>query len=327
MKRSKPVVAIVGRPNVGKSTFFNRCIGSRAAIVDNLPGVTRDRLYREAEWAGRQFLLVDTGGLVPDSREEMTSHVRDQATLAIQEADVVVFMVDGKSGLSGADEQVAGVLRRSHKPIILAVNKVDEPHEELNKLDFYKLGIGEPFTLSAMRGSGGVGDLLDAVVESFKACPASESPPEEESDRSPFSIAIVGRPNVGKSSIVNVLCGAARSIVTATPGTTRDAIDTTIKVHGREITLIDTAGIRRKSKVDYGVEAFAVVRSLSAIERADVVVLALDVAEPISDQDQKIGAKIDEAGKAVVSFTSLAYIVFQKHIFEKRIAVGKHVCF
>jgi GTP-binding protein len=299
---AKPVVAIVGRPNVGKSTFFNRCIGARTAIVDDQPGVTRDRIYREAEWAGHSFLLIDTGGLIPNSHEEMANQVTDQAGLAIQEADVIVFMVDGKSGLSGADEEVANILRKTKKPIILAVNKIDEPHEDNNRLEFFKLGLGEPMSLSAMRGSGGVGDLLDIVIGSFKQGAVSpvEETGGEEADKTPFSVAIVGRPNVGKSSIVNVLCGSKRSIVTAIPGTTRDAVDTLIRFHGREITLIDTAGIRRKSKVDYGIEAFSVVRSIAAIDRADVVVIMLDVNETIADQDQKIAAKINEAGKAVV---------------------------
>lgn len=295
---AKPVVAIVGRPNVGKSTFFNRCIGARHSIVDDQPGVTRDRIYREAEWTGRQFLLVDTGGLMPNAREDMATQMGYQAKLAIDEADVIVFMVDGKSGLNPADKEVANILRRSKKPVLLAVNKIDEPHEDNNKLEFYELGLGEPYSLSAMRGSGGVGDLLDEVVNAFGDDQRDQT--EEPDEHGNFSLAIVGRPNVGKSSIVNTLCGTQRSIVTPIPGTTRDAVDTILKWKGKQVTLIDTAGIRRKSKVDYGVEAFSVVRSLSAIDRADVVALTLDANETIADQDQKIAAKIDEGGKAAV---------------------------
>lgn len=300
---AKSVVAIVGRPNVGKSTFFNRCVGARDAIVYDQPGVTRDRLYRECDWSGHEFLLVDTGGLMVDETEEMASQVAGQVKAAIQEADVIVFMVDGKSGLNGSDQDVANVLRRSKKPILLAVNKIDEPHEEGNLLEFYKLGLGDPLPLSAMRGTGGVGDLLDKVIEIL--------PPEtriatngdaevEEVDRKDFSIAIVGRPNVGKSSLVNALSNTLRSIVTPIPGTTRDAIDTVMKHEGKEVTLIDTAGIRRKSKVDFGVEAFSVVRSLKAIDRADVAVLMLDATDTVADQDQKIAGKIAEAGKPAV---------------------------
>lgn len=302
----KPVVAIVGRPNVGKSTFFNRCVGDKAAIVDDSPGVTRDRLYRECDWSGREFILVDTGGLVPDSKEHITSAVSEQVTEAVAEADVIVFMLDGKSGVAGHDKDVANMLRKSKKPIILAVNKIDEPREEINLSDFYSLGLGEPNSLSALRGSGGVGDLLDKIIGFFP--PKEEKSvelTEEDENAEPqakkdFSLAIVGKPNVGKSSIVNVLTGTQRMIVSSEPGTTRDAIDTKFKFKGHEITLIDTAGIRRKSKVDYGIEAFSVVRSLRAISRADVVALVLDVSQPISDQDQKIGGKIEEAGKPVV---------------------------
>jgi GTP-binding protein len=296
---SLPVVAIVGRPNVGKSTFFNRCIGARTAIVDDTPGVTRDRLYREAEWSGHRFLLVDTGGLLPDEKEEMMTQVGQQAKLAISEADVIIFMVDGRSGVAGADLQVANILRRTKKPVILAVNKVDEPHHDDRKYEFYELGLGEPHSLSAMRGTGGVGDLLDQVIDLFKDLPGSKDGEVDEETKN-FSLAIVGRPNVGKSSIVNTLCGTQRTIVSSVPGTTRDAIDTKIKHQGREITLIDTAGIRRKSKVDYGIEAFSVVRSLSAIDRSDVVALMLDATETISDQDQKIASRIEESGKAAV---------------------------
>lgn len=307
---AKPVVAIVGRPNVGKSTFFNRCIGARHAIVDDSPGVTRDRLYRETDWAGRQFLLVDTGGVIPNSSESIQNEVFDQVTLAVDEADVIIFMVDGKTGISGADEEVANLLRRSKKPIIVAVNKIDEPKEQPNAMEFYGLGLGDPHTLSAMRGSGGVGDLLDKVVSLFPPetrksldldnLSQNGEAAEEEEEQGPLSLAIVGRPNVGKSSLVNVLVGTNRSIVSNVPGTTRDAIDSQIKFQGKEYILVDTAGIRRKSRVDYGIEAFAVVRSLRALERADVVILILDATQEISDQDQKIAGKIDEAGRACV---------------------------
>lgn len=307
---SRPVVAIVGRPNVGKSTFFNRCIGGRHAIVDDSPGVTRDRIYHETDWSGHDFLLIDTGGIIPNSSESMHEQIEDQVRQAVEEADVIVFMVDGKAGLAGGDQDVANMLRRTKKPIVLAVNKIDTPNEEQNILEFYGLGIGDPQPLSAMRGTGAVGDLLDKIIEYFPQKKDSNADGElnadlledqKEADPSePTAIAIVGRPNVGKSSLINVLCGKSRSIVSAEPGTTRDAIDTTIKHQGRELKLIDTAGIRRKSKVDYGVEAFSVVRSLKAIDRADVVVLILDASQSIADQDQKIAAKIEEAGKAVV---------------------------
>ncbi|HEY9789346.1 MAG TPA: ribosome biogenesis GTPase Der [Candidatus Obscuribacterales bacterium] len=308
---AKAIVAIVGRPNVGKSTFFNRIMGAREAIVHDHPGVTRDRLYREAEWSGHKFLLVDTGGLMPDATEEMSKEVAEQVKLAVQEADVVVFVVDGKQGLHGADEDVAHMLRKTKKRIILAVNKIDDPKDEANVPEFYKLGLGEPHALSAMRGSGGVGDLLDEIVNALpeyakrngnetEDAVADGDGDAEEVEKNEFAVAIVGKPNVGKSSLVNALSNTRRTIVTAMPGTTRDAIDTIISWDGKEVTLIDTAGIRRKSKVDYGVEAFSVVRSLRAIDRSDVAVLMLDATEPPSDQDQKIAGKIEEAGKAAV---------------------------
>ena len=303
----KPVVAIVGRPNVGKSTFFNRCVGARDAIVFDQPGVTRDRIYRDCDWAGQEFLLIDTGGLIQDSKEEMSEQVADQVQVAVQEADVIVFMVDAKQGMNGSDQDVANMLRRTKKPIILAVNKIDEPHEMANINEFYQLGLGEPYAVSAMRGTGGVGDLLDLIINALpehlkrKAGPPEEQVLEEEGvEPNAYAVAIVGKPNVGKSSLVNALSNSKRTIVSSVPGTTRDAIDTVISYDSKEVTLIDTAGIRRKSKVDFGVEAFSVVRSLRAIDRADVAVLMLDAQEPVSDQDQKIGGKIEEAGKAAV---------------------------
>lgn len=310
----KPIVAIVGRPNVGKSTFFNRCIGGRHAIVDDIAGVTRDRIYQDADWSGYDFVLVDTGGLTANgSRTEIEEHVYLQSLHAIQEATVIVFVVDGKAGIVPADREIANLVRRLDKPIVIAVNKIDDPKDEANVNEFYALGIDAKLIgMSGLRGSGGVGDVLDEVVGAFpkeaKRVLASDEGEEAEFDPSQlneFSVALVGKPNVGKSSIVNVLCGSNRSIVTPIAGTTRDAIDTTVRFHGKEITLIDTAGIRRKSKVDYGVEAFSVTRSIAAIDRADVSILILDASEPISDQDQKIGAKIEDAGRAVV-------IVFNK---------------
>ncbi len=303
----KPVIVIVGRPNVGKSTFFNRCVGGREAIVYDSPGVTRDRIYRECDWSGHEFLLVDTGGILPDASEEISRQVKEQVKSAVEEADLVVFMVDGKSGVTGADQDVANMLRRSKKPVLLAVNKVDSPKEESNLLEFYSLGLGDPLSLSALRGTGGVGDLLDKVLECLpeelragSRKNGTEEDLEEEAERKDFALAIVGRPNVGKSSIVNAITGKNRAIVTDIPGTTRDAIDSVFNYNERQITLIDTAGIRRKSKVDYGVEAFSVVRALKAIERADVVVLVLDANQEIADQDQKIAQKILDAGKACV---------------------------
>jgi GTPase len=298
---TRNIVAIVGRPNVGKSTFFNRCIGSRHAIVDDTPGVTRDRSYHEADWAGYEFTLIDTGGIILDKKQELADEVYNQVKVAVEEADVVIFMVDGKCGLTGADKDVANLLRKTKKPVLLAVNKIDVPKEEGNILEFFGLGLGEPFALSALRGTGGVGDLLDKVVATFpQALAPIEKNGDEDEAHAPIAIAIVGKPNVGKSSVVNVLCKQKRAIVSDIPGTTRDAVDTKIVYNDREITLIDTAGIRRKSRVDYGIEAFSVARSLKAIERADVVVLMLDATEPVSDQDKKIASKIVDAGKAAV---------------------------
>jgi GTP-binding protein len=312
---AKPVVVIVGRPNVGKSTFFNRCIGEKHSIVDDQPGVTRDRIYRDCDWSGRDFLLVDTGGILSHehkSGDPLGKEILEQVKEALNQADVIVFMVDGKEGLNGADEEVAGIIRRIKKPVILTVNKIDSVKENNNVMDFFSLGLGEPVPLSALTGSGATGDLLDKIISHFPPVNGKKEKGEfdefyeneeetiEDLATKPMAIAIIGRPNVGKSSITNMLCGQKRAIVSDIPGTTRDAVDTTFNYKGRELTLIDTAGIRRKSRVDYGIEAFSVVRSLRAIDRADVVALVLDASLEISDQDQKLASKIEEAGKACV---------------------------
>jgi GTP-binding protein len=306
------IVAIVGRPNVGKSTLFNRMVGARTAIVDDAPGITRDRLYHEVNWSGEDFLVIDTGGIILNDKEIMSSQVLEQVELALEEADVVVFLVDGKNGYNPYDEDVAKMLRRTDKPVILAVNKIDTPAEENNSADFYRLGLGEPISLSAMRGTGGVGDLLDQITQAFPV--SFKKPKKEKNDyeyeeldeskdtetKATIDLAIVGKPNVGKSSLLNCLIGKERTIVSDIPGTTRDAIDAKVKFEGQEYVVIDTAGVRRKSKVDYGVEAFAVVRALRAIDRADVAALVIDVNEPVSNQEQKLATKIEEAGKPAI---------------------------
>lgn len=289
---SLPVVAIVGRPNVGKSTFINRLVGKREAIVHDMPGVTRDRLYLRADWNGRDFIVVDTGGIVPGTEEELLQSVEKQAKLAIAEADVIVFVVDGEAGVTPVDEDIANLLRTSKKNLILAVNKLDHVTEDPEAADFYCLGLGEPRPISAMHGLG-IGDLLDEIVESFP--PESEEPPPSE-----LKIALVGKPNAGKSSLTNALLGHERMIVSPVAGTTRDAIDTPLEVDGKAYLLIDTAGIRRKAKVDYGVEQFSVVRSLRAIERCDVIVMLIDGAEGVTEQDQRIAGIAADSGKALV---------------------------
>jgi GTPase len=297
-------VAIVGRPNVGKSTLFNRLIGSRKAIVADQPGITRDRIYHEANWGGQNFMVIDTGGIIHSGQTTLTKQVLEQVELSLEESDVIVFVVDGKSGVNAGDQKIAKMLRSRTQPVVLAINKIDTPAEQNNTYEFFDLGLGDPVALSALRGTGGVGDLLDKIVACFPKSPKQETD-EKNGQHKPIALAIIGKPNVGKSSIINVLAGQKRTIVSSEPGTTRDAIDIKIKHQGEEYILIDTAGIRRKSKVEYGVEAFAVARSLKAIERADVVVLMLDSSEPIANQEQKLATKIEEAGKPTV-------IVFNK---------------
>ena len=289
----KPLVAIVGRPNVGKSTLFNRLVGKRIAIIEDTPGVTRDRIYGDAEWLSYNFTVIDTGGIEPDSNDIILAQMRRQAELAIETSDVIIFVVDGREGLTAADEEVAAMLRRSKKPIVLAVNKVDHVKYEDTSYDFYSLGIGDLVTISAGQGLG-IGDLLDEVCKFFPAI-------EEEAGRESVSIAVVGKPNVGKSSLVNALLGQERTIVSNIPGTTRDAIDTPFRYNEKDYVLIDTAGIRRKRAVgDENVERYSVIRSLAAIRRCDVALIVVDAEQGLSEQDVRIAGYVHEEGKASV---------------------------
>jgi GTP-binding protein len=289
---TKPIVAIVGRPNVGKSTFFNRIIGQRRAIVEDEPGTTRDRLYGDGEWTGVEFVLVDTGGLVLQDIDDLTRHIRQQVEMTMAEADAIIFMVDAKTGLTAADEDVADLLRYSKKPVFLAANKADNEERRLAANEFYVLGLDYVYPISSLHGTG-TGDLLDAVVA---ALPRVPEPAETDS----LHIAIVGRPNVGKSSLLNKLLGQSRTIVSPVPGTTRDAIDSTLDWNGTPITLIDTAGIRRRGKIERGVEKYSILRALRAIGRSDVVCLLLDIHEGVTSQDAHIAGYILEAEKSVI---------------------------
>ena len=289
----KQVVAIVGRPNVGKSTLFNKLIADRLSIVKNEPGVTRDRLYRETEWSGKEFLLVDTGGLEPRTNDFMMSKIKQQAQVAIDEADVIIFLVDGKAGITGLDEDVANVLRKQDKKVVVAVNKIDNyMKDQENILEFYALGFEEVIGISGEHKTN-LGDLLDAVVEKFD----DEKEVEEEDS---LKIAILGRPNAGKSSLVNKLLNEERSIVSDMAGTTRDAIDSSLKYDGDKFTLIDTAGIRRKSKVEDSIEYYSVLRAVKSIKRADVCVLMLDATELLTDQDKRVAGLIYEERKPII---------------------------
>lgn len=289
---SKPIVAVVGRPNVGKSTFFNKVVGRRVAIVEDTPGVTRDRIYADAEWCGIHFALIDTGGIEPDSKDIILSQMREQAQLAMAAADVILFMVDGKDGLTAADREVAMMLMKTGKKVILTVNKVDKPMLPEDFYDFYELGLGEPIAISSVNMLN-LGDLLDQIVESFP-----EDAGEEDEDE--IKIAVIGKPNVGKSSLINEILGEKRVIVSSIAGTTRDSIDTPFEKDGEKYLLIDTAGIRRKSKVNEDIERYSVIRAIAAIERCDVCLLMIDAAEGITEQDKKIAGAAHEAGKGIV---------------------------
>ena len=290
---SKPIVAVVGRPNVGKSTFFNSIVGRRVSIVEDTPGVTRDRIYAEAEWNGVHFGLIDTGGIEPDSKDVILSQMREQAQVAMDMANVISFMVDGKEGMTAADEEVAAMLRKTGKKVILLVNKIDKPSDPPDTLyDFYELGIGEPIPVSSANKLK-CGDVLDEVVAAFP-----KGTGEGEDDRT--HLAVIGKPNVGKSSLINALIKENRVIVSDIAGTTRDSIDTPFRWQGEEYVLIDTAGIRRKSKVYENIEKYSVLRAVAAIERSDVCILMIDAAEGVTEQDKKICGIAHEAGKGIV---------------------------
>ncbi|MCD7994004.1 MAG: ribosome biogenesis GTPase Der [Clostridia bacterium] len=291
---SKPIVAIVGRPNVGKSTLFNVIAGDTISIVKDTPGVTRDRIYAECEWLNMNFTLIDTGGIEPDSKDIILFQMREQAEIAISTADVIVFIVDVRQGLVDADSKVADLLRKSHKPVVLAVNKVDSVAKYGNDVyEFYNLGIGEPVAVSAASRLG-IGDLLDEVVKHFD----SEQVEEEEDERP--RIAVVGKPNAGKSSIINKLLGENRVIVSDIAGTTRDAVDTEVIHEGTPYVFIDTAGLRRKSKIKEELERYSIIRTVSAVERADVVVVVIDATEGVTEQDAKIAGIAHERGKGII---------------------------
>ena len=291
---AKPLVAIVGRPNVGKSMLFNKLTGKRLSIVEDTPGVTRDRLYAEAEWRGRTFDLVDTGGIEPGTDNQILSFMREQAEIAIAAADVIVFVCDIRTGMTAADQEVAGMLQRSRKPVVLAVNKMDSTgHTDPDIYEFYNLGLGDPFPVSAVHGHG-TGDLLDACFEFF--------PPEDEEQEEDdvVKVAIIGKPNVGKSSLVNRILGQERVIVSDMAGTTRDAVDSYFENGSGKYLIIDTAGMRKKSKVDDRVEKFSVLRATMAIERSDVCVIMIDAQEGVTEQDTKVAGLAHEAGKACI---------------------------
>lgn len=291
---SKPVVAVVGRPNVGKSTLFNALAGERISIVQDTPGVTRDRIYAEVSWLNKDFTLIDTGGIEPESKDIILSQMREQAQIAIDTADIIIFMTDVRQGLVDADSKVANMLRQSKKPVVLVVNKVDSFEKFMPDVyEFYNLGIGDPFPISSTSKLG-LGEMLDEVVKYF---PGQED--GEEEDGRP-KVAIVGKPNVGKSSLINHLVGEERVIVSDIAGTTRDAIDTGISWQGREYVFIDTAGLRRKSKVKEELERFSIIRAVTAVERADVVVILIDATEGVTEQDAKIAGIAHERGKGIV---------------------------
>ncbi len=291
---SKPIVAIIGKPNVGKSTFFNYLVGSRISIVEDTPGVTRDRIYADTNWRGRNFTLIDTGGIEPESDDIILSQMREQANLAISMADVIIFLTDIKQGVTAADSEIAVMLKKSGKPIVLVCNKADNFQKDREEIyEFYNLGLGEPLPISASNAIG-IGDVLDAIYEKF--------PPktDDEDEDDIIKVAVIGKPNVGKSSLINKILGENRAIVSNIAGTTRDAIDTDFENEHGKYVLIDTAGVRRKSKVKESIEKFSIMRTLLAIERADVCLMMIDATEGVTDQDAKIAGEAHEAGKGII---------------------------
>ncbi len=291
---SKPIVAIIGKPNVGKSTFFNYLAGSRISIVEDIPGVTRDRIYADTNWRGRNFTLIDTGGIEPDSDDIILSQMREQANLAIAMADVIIFLTDVRQGVTAADKEIALMLKKSNKPIVLVCNKADNFEKDKQGIyEFYNLGIGDPYPISATNALG-IGDVLDAIYEHFP------EKTDDEDDNDIIKVAVIGKPNVGKSSLINKILGEKRTIVSDIAGTTRDAIDTYFENEKGKYVLIDTAGIRKKSKVNERIEKFSVMRSLLAVERADVCLMLIDANDGVTDQDAKIAGEAHEAGKGVI---------------------------
>ena len=294
LKMSKPIVAIIGKPNVGKSTFFNYLAGSRISIVEDTPGVTRDRVYAETNWRGRNFTLIDTGGIEPESEDIILSQMREQANLAIEMADVIIFLTDIKQGVTAADQEIALMLKKSGKPIVLVCNKADNYEKAKQDIyEFYNLGIGDPYPISAANALG-IGDVLDAIYEHF---PEKDA---DEDDEEVIKVAVIGKPNVGKSSLINKILGENRTIVSDIAGTTRDAIDSYFENDKGKYVLIDTAGIRKKNKVNERIEKYSVIRSLLAIERADVCLMMIDANEGVTEQDTKIAGEAHEAGKGVI---------------------------
>ncbi len=291
---SKPIVALIGKPNVGKSTFFNYLVGSRISIVEDTPGVTRDRIYAETNWRGRDFTLIDTGGIEPNTDDIILSQMREQADLAINMADVIIFLTDVKQGVTAADREISIMLKKSKKPIVLVCNKVDNFERDKNEVyEFYNLGIGEPHPLSATNGLG-IGDILDAIYEKFPKID------EGEDDDNKIKVALIGKPNVGKSSLLNKILGENRSIVSDIAGTTRDAIDSEFENENGKYVFIDTAGVRKKSKIKENIEKYSIMRTLLAIERSDVCLMMIDAVDGVTDQDAKIAGEAHEAGKGVI---------------------------